>query len=90
VKGHSVKGGKTHAYAQSRHKRPDTLNDFAQEPRSILETTTIVPGARVRTQEFVRKIAVAMFDVDEIKTCLAGHDGGAMKVCDDLSEISIA
>jgi hypothetical protein len=43
----------------------------------------------VRAQEFVRQIAVAVFDVDEIKTCLVGREGGTLKVFNDLPDVSI-
>src|SRR5260370_27614765 len=84
-----VKRGNAHATLQSRRRHANSLHNFAQKSRAILETSSVLPFPRVRAQKFVTQISVTMFYVDEIETEFGGNARRAVKFFDDSADFSI-
>src|SRR5258708_37535125 len=89
VERHGVKRGNAHANFQLRRSRANSLHNFAQESRAILETSSVPPFPGVRAQKFVPQISMAMFDVDKIKTKLRRGTRRAMKLFNDPANLSV-
>src|SRR5712664_1676071 len=89
AKWHSVKRGEPHANLQPRRNRANPLHDFSQKSRTILEASAVWPSPRMRAQEFVPQVSVAMLDVHEVEAQFTRHFSRAMKLFDDRADFRV-
>ena len=89
MKGYGVEGRKPNTDFEARSCRLFSLDYLAKEPRAILEAASIFAAASMRTQKFVSKITVAMFDIDESEAQIPGHLRGVVKIFDDGFNLAI-
>ncbi len=62
-----IKRAEAHADFQSRGFGANAGHDFPKHSRAVFQRAAIRPRPRVRSQQLVQQIAVAMFDVHEIR-----------------------
>src|SRR5258708_33024913 len=75
---------------QSRTERADTLHDLAKKAGAAFKRAPVRSLPGVSAQELMTQVAVAMLDVNEIKTQLPSHQCGAMEVFDDRLDFSVS
>ena len=64
---HLVKAAQAHAELDGIPTRADARDDVAQDARAVLEAAAELAGPRVRAEELVQQIAVAMLQVHEVR-----------------------
>src|SRR5262249_48200774 len=85
-----VKRRKPYSYFQPRRRRSDAIDDLAQKPGSVLKAAAVVSTSRVCAKEFMSQVAVAMFDVYEIKPDLMRHPGRHMECFYDSANLPVS
>src|SRR5690606_7570988 len=71
---------------ETRRFGADAGDDFAQEPRPVLERAAIGAGPRTGAQQLVSQVAVTVLDVDEREAGARGEHRGADEVVDERTE----
>src|SRR6267143_951400 len=89
MKWHDVKRREPHANRKPRRNRANTLDNFSQKSRTVLEASAVWPLPRMRAQEFVPQVSVAMLDVHKVETQFTRHFCRAMKLFDDRADFSV-
>ena len=86
---HGVEGREAHADAQARRLGADALHDLTQEAGAVLEAAAVAAGPRVRRQELVAQVAVAVLDVHEVEARPLRQDRRAHEVVDEAVELVV-
>ena len=86
---HEVEHAQPHADRQARDLLADAVDDREQHARAAGEVAAEAAGARAGTQELVQQIAVAGFDVDELKADFVRQPGGGDVVVDQLLQLVV-
>ena len=71
-------------------ERANPLYHLAKKARAAFEGATVTSLPSVSAQKFMTQVAVAMFNVHEIKTHLPGHERGPMEVLDDRLDFAVS
>ena len=73
--GDKIKGAQTHANFQLGSFRADAGHNIAKEARAIFQRAAVGPRTSMGREKFVQQIAVAMFDIDEVRSNVRRHPG---------------
>src|SRR4051812_34272561 len=89
AKWHKVKRAEAHSDFNFVPVCANARNNFAQNASPVFKRAAESPGTRLRAQELVQQVTVAMLDVDEICAYIPGDPGGANIALDQLLDLRI-
>ena len=84
-----IEGAEAHSQFDSISSGADAGDDFAKDAGAVFEGAAVFAGTGEGTQEFVKEISVAMFDVDEVSADVPRDFRGTDIVLDKLLDLGI-
>ena len=81
--GQGIEGAQANCDLQIGNRSSDAVHDVTKKAGAVFKTSAVDSGAIPGTQEFVSKVAVAMFDVHEMVSAIPGQSRGINEVPND-------
>ncbi len=73
MEGDEIKGRQPYTDFKPRCFHPNSRDNFTQKPRAVLKTSAKWTGAVMCCQELMPEVAMAVFEIDKVKTGLPGQ-----------------
>jgi hypothetical protein len=87
--GNEVESTKAHCQVDSISTGADGLDDVAKDAGSIFEGAAVFSWSDFSAEEFVQQVAVAMLNINKVRSDFRGDSGGSHVVLDQSLDLSI-
>jgi hypothetical protein len=74
---HGIKRAYARRDAEPGRRRSDALSNLSEKPQAVLQWTAIGARARMRAEELMAKIAMALLHINEVETAVSRELRGA-------------